>query len=333
MLPIPLVFILSPLNDGSGHMAAGGTVSVMKAQHSSVRMADENLHIELPSGKVKVRYVFKNEGKATKVLMAFPEDGYMLPPDKDKRVKKGESLFGYFRSWVDGKPFSVNRVLSDKEETAPDFQGYKHWWVKEVPFAAGQTRVVVNEYQGGLGWGPAWTPERSFSYTLRTGSTWKGGKIGNLQVTVDARGLEGFSPQTWSPHGWKHTGGIWTMSRSNFKPEEDISVRWPDGFYNFTINGKKYPDTLYELRPPPPMKFSPIRSGNEVFVPIPLVKPLLGAMVSTGGGKLTLVRGSHRIAIVGRPSKGGTMLPLRASAKGLGGTSDWKGDRLEIRLK
>jgi hypothetical protein len=90
---------------------------------------------------VDCTFVLHNTGKATRVLIGFPESGggdIVVP-------KMG---FEYFRSYVDGKRVQV-RVQEQRRESGPG--GYFRWYLKRVRFGAGQTRVIRNVYRAPLG--------------------------------------------------------------------------------------------------------------------------------------------------------------------------------------
>lgn len=295
-------------NDGSGSIGVGGTVGLRQGTHPTIRMVEEEIRVKLPERTVRVTFRFKNEGAATRVTMAFPENGYLGGGATKKDLKKTlQSNFGYFRTSVDGKPFRP-RLLKGSPNS--DGLGYDHWWVKEVPFAKGQTRTVVNEYQGGTTWGPPWSHSTGFTYVLRTGASWKGAKIGRSRVIVDVRDLKNNGPLHLAPQDhWKNANGIYTWERTNFKPEEDISVDWVNnGFLDITINGQSLADQWMEG------KFTnhkpPVRSGHEVFVTPKLAATLLPTQKPASGPRVNLVK----------------------KVLALGGKAVWKGEKLEITL-
>jgi hypothetical protein len=311
MLSACLVIALPAyFNDGSGSLGVGGTVGLRKGTHPTIRLVEEEIRVKLPERTVRVTFRFKNEGPATKVVMAFPENGYLgggaTPNDLKKRNR---SNFGYFRTAVDGKPFRPKLLKGAPQ--SEDGLGYDHWWVKEVPFAQGQTRTVVNEYQGGWSWGPPWMHQAGFEYVLRTGASWKGGKIGHTRVVVDARDIRNNGPVDLRPAGlWKGANGIYTWERRNFKPEDDISVIWTNGgFMDITLNGRPLTElwgegNFMEHKPP-------VRRGRDVFV-----SPMLAA---------TLLKST-------RFASSGPRVNLIQAVKAAGGKAEWAGERLVITM-
>jgi hypothetical protein len=106
-------------------------------------------------------------------------------------------------------------------------------------------------------------------------------------------------------------------------------VRWPDGFYDFVINGKSYPNALYEISPPPSMKISPVLDGQEVYVPSVLVKPLLGATATGSGASLRVAKGSKSFTV---PVSHQGRLPLTVMVSKLGGRASWQHGQLVITV-
>ena len=156
--------------------------------NGSIRMLEEHVFAKVPECRVKVTFVFNNEGPATTAVMIFPESGgyaaYTSRRDPDARKK---THFKYFHSWVDGKAVKVKRRLHDK--TFEDGYNYTNWWVKKVHFNAGQTRTIVDEYQGEPGWaGTGYPDTETFNYILQTGGSWKG-SIGSGTIQIDCRNL------------------------------------------------------------------------------------------------------------------------------------------------
>jgi hypothetical protein len=201
----------------------GGAPSVIKLaqkEHPSIRLVREDVFIKLPKGEVTARFVFRNEGPETTVLMGFPEKG-----GGDTSVTW--SNFDYFVSFVDGRRVKVQR-FGPKGEIVGD---YEIWWVKRVHFRKGQTRIVVNRYRGGFGYntsGMQW-----FTYVLSTGASWKG-TIGYARIVCDISGMKGDT--VWAdPH--KRVGHLLIWEFRNFEPKTDIEIQWWGGFWDFEING------------------------------------------------------------------------------------------------
>ncbi|HUV04424.1 MAG TPA: stalk domain-containing protein [Armatimonadota bacterium] len=215
-LSLVCLCIAAHADDGAVH-GVGGTIAPM-VEHPTVRMVREKVDAKLDWGGAKVRceFVFKNEGPATTVKIGFPEKAW----GEVGPIRRSD--FSGFKSWVDGKRVSTRFVPSRKppKEASQEFEA---WHVKDVGFGAGQTRLIVNEYTCPLGRDSG--GNRFFSYTLRSGKTWKG-KIGEAIITVDASEVSSYykvsPPESPKPYVLRGSRITWTLR--DFEPDEDISV-------------------------------------------------------------------------------------------------------------
>src|SRR5438270_7298538 len=78
-----------------GYVTGVGGAACLMHGHPTIRMVSEEVHIQLPEGKVSAQFVFKNEGAATTVEIGFPEKG------KDVLPRSRSHMVG-FQSLVDG---------------------------------------------------------------------------------------------------------------------------------------------------------------------------------------------------------------------------------------
>ena len=201
--------------DDSAMFEVAGTVAPM-GSHPTVRMLREKVDIKLGlfSAKVRCEFVFKNEGSATTVKMGFPEVGYEYHPELQQSKQTEKRTQTHFESWVDGKPVKTTFTYS----TGDEYGEYQAWTVKEVKFDKGQTRTVVNKYEGRVS--PFW--EESFRYVLSTGRNWKD-KIGKAIITVDTSELQRYwrvIPRT--PKGAVTKGSSINWVLKDFEPEQDV---------------------------------------------------------------------------------------------------------------
>ncbi|MDI6827529.1 MAG: DUF4424 family protein [Armatimonadota bacterium] len=216
---VSLVFMLVPTLYASANDTAvrgiSGSVAAM-AHHPSICMVSENVSAKIgwDTANVCCQFVFKNEGKTTSVKMGFPEEasGDVSP------IKR--PAFKSFRSWVDGKPVNTRFIPSRGSES--DDLEYTAWHVKDVAFAAGQTRLVVNKYEAPLGMDSM--GGKIFRYILKTGKNWKG-NINYAKIAVDVSEPLGFYSIVASPEGYVQRAGkvIWVFN--NFEPNEDVFIR------------------------------------------------------------------------------------------------------------
>lgn len=201
----------------------GGTVKLIKPEHSSVRMLWERVYAKLTSGddsgygaRVRCEFVFKNEGPAITLQMGFPEIGG--GSDEDSFAA---SQMLSFKSWVDGVPTATRYVRERK-----GYGDYSAWHVKNVHFNPGQTVRVTDEYVTPY---HDQSPQLLFNYILRSGSSWKG-KIGKAKITVDTSAVtQDFEHCSVWPSGYRHNAHRYTWVLRDFEPREDICIRLIDG--------------------------------------------------------------------------------------------------------
>lgn len=262
-------------------VGVGGSVQPL-GRHPTIRMVRETVHVtDVTNPHVTASFVFKNEGPATDVLIGFPNMGDMS--EIEGTVPAGLT---HFRSFVDGKPIAVKRIFSHRDlpKDLADTYDYLSWYVKRVHFDPGQTHVILDEYDGGLGSdgdGYVW-----FTYVLKTGASWKG-KIGAALVTVDLGPLGEYSPVTISPAGYVRRGSTVAWDIRNFKPRQDIQIYWVPYFIDISVNGyycfsqgysRDRPGT-FEFEPFAygPVDFVPLKRHHDIWLPVQTAANLLGA--------------------------------------------------------
>ena len=218
LAPLLLCLAIPAAANDTAMQGAGGAIQPMR-QHSSVRMVSERVDVKLRGAaraRVRCEFVFRNEGKTAVVKMGFPAyaSGDVRPLDK--------SDLWNFRSLVDGKPVKTTFVKAKpvSKQVVPE---YEAWYVKVVPFKAGQTRTVVDTYGGRLGESAygAGAIGKSFLYILETGKNWKG-TIGKAVITVDASNPPpGVRFKSASPKGYARRGNKFVWTLKDFEPVKD----------------------------------------------------------------------------------------------------------------
>jgi hypothetical protein len=217
-----LLLITCARSDDGAIIGIGGTIRPMKS-HPSLVLRSQVVKVKMNSeyADVDCTFVLHNTGKATSVLIGFPETG------GGTDVQPSAKGFEYFHSYVDGKPV---RVRVYKQEAYND--GYSRWYVKRVYFRAGQTRVIRNLYRMWLGFDSL--GGRSFAYTLSTGASWKG-KIGRADIIVQLTNLRNATRWSVHPKGYRRTGSQIVWRFRAFEPKEDIYVWFYPGGYRLYI--------------------------------------------------------------------------------------------------
>jgi len=226
-----------------GAAAAWADIATPRPQWTTVRMAAEEVNITVGEQRIQVDATFQmqNAGAASTVRMGYPLGLF-------------ETELRDFAVFVDGQALSGVQTEENAGGAAGDrmrpgmgpgrgggggaaagpaaepyrFSGpYRQWKVFDVPFAADGRKTIRVTY-----WvEPARLTDAErgsllfYSYTLRTGATWKG-KIG--QATIRVR-LDGVAPDRLvrvSPVGSERAenGRVLTWTLRDFKPTDDIEI-------------------------------------------------------------------------------------------------------------
>src|SRR5664280_2276402 len=164
---------------------------------------------------VHARFWFRNEGKAVTQQMGFPLGRELL---------SGFGIWGsQFKVTMDGAAVKTLN-FDEKKNTAGNSElAYDQWNTFEIPFAAGQSRLIDVTYtilpRGGY-----------FLYVLQTGRLWKG-PIGDLTIDVNFGRAAAF-PDLLSvqPAGYRLEGDHILWHFTNYEPEQDIEIEsmFPD---------------------------------------------------------------------------------------------------------
>jgi hypothetical protein len=233
ILPALLVQAVSAFavaNDG--WWAAAGGAGAFGKSHPHIRLLAEHVSIDLRNeyAAVAVEFLFRNEGPASHVTMAFPEE------------YGGPMRFGMeqFRSWVDGDRVMCRRKVIAANEEEND---WKAVWLKEVSFRQGHSRKVRVSYRSPYAGNTS--GDRLLTYILRTGASWKS-VIGRVKLTVDWTKMTALSkPElrledanvVWKSVGRRKSEAI----LKDLEPTADLQLSMVSGFWNFTLDGLRIP--------------------------------------------------------------------------------------------
>ncbi len=168
-----------------GWMPMNGSVMSFSGKHPSVRMVSETVRatVHRDTSDVGCDFVFKNDGDACAVRMAFPAAGENDWDDAKDEVD--QKVLSHFESTVDGKRVKTEHIVLDEGQDPQQNFEIRQWEVKTVPFARGATVHVHDQYQMPNGGSDVDADHRvrHFYYILATGGTWHG-KIGRADVIV-----------------------------------------------------------------------------------------------------------------------------------------------------
>lgn len=161
---------------------------------------------------VHARFWFRNEGQAVTQQMGFP---------LGREVLSGFGYFDYgFSATVDGTAIKTAEFTSPQNTSGSELT-YTMWRAFQVPFAAGQTRLLDVHYKIN-------PRDGYFLYVLQTGRLWKG-PIGDLSIDVNFRRAPVF-PDLLSvqPTGYHVQGTHLLWHFTDYEPEQDIEIESMD---------------------------------------------------------------------------------------------------------
>jgi len=215
-------------------------VATPRPQWTKVQLKSETVNIKLGEDRVDVEATFHmyNEGKSGKVRMGYPlgvfeeklNDFKVFVGGKElKNVKTQSKVTG------SGRPMPYGRRPrgAPKDTAAAEpyrFDGpYKEWKVFDVSMGGTERTTVKVTY-----WvkpakivGAEKRPLLHYTYTLRTGATWKG-KIEQAVIAVKLDGVDRKRIVRKVPVGSvaDKTGKTLTWTMRDFKPVDNIEITY-----------------------------------------------------------------------------------------------------------
>ncbi len=235
-------------NDG---VYGGSGVHPMPLTTSDVRMVEEHVVLRYDRSRaawdVTCDFTFENTSKAPVTLtVGFPfptvsedeeEGGNTATPAGKPEAKPGRPLVWDFVTLVGGKKVAVRETKTLTNTDIPDVN-YTFAYIWEVTFKPGERVEIRNTYTHGenaVSDGTVYA-----NYVLKTGTLWKGGKIGRSRLEVHMPGARHtlcsgdrlHEPTAFTPAGGKVTTDrkglsiLWDLK--DFAPSQDISVCYVD---------------------------------------------------------------------------------------------------------
>jgi len=210
-----------------------GDVATPRPKWTQVQMKSEAVVITLGESRVQVVATFNmyNHGDAATVKMGYPLGVF-------------EEKLNDFEVTVDERP--VKEVKTQAGSSKPSgpmrygrggksgteayrFQGpYKQWKTFDVPMGAKAAKTVKVSYwvkPAEVFLKPNAPPALFYSYTLKTGATWKGA-IEKAVITLKLDGVTADRIVRCAPNGYQKSadGRTLTWTMKDFKPTADIEV-------------------------------------------------------------------------------------------------------------
>lgn len=185
--------LLAPTAEANDGVFGGAGVHPIPLNSDDVRMLDEIVRLRLNpkdrAWEVSASFIFENTSSEPVTLtLGFPfpavhsEHDEVGLPDGVTKPAQGEPLVFDFTTTVRGEPVDARRSPTGLNDDRPDLR-YSFAWLWDVTFAPNERVHVVNTYRHGISatnFGGA-----SAMYVLKTGSTWKDGRIGHARLSVE----------------------------------------------------------------------------------------------------------------------------------------------------
>lgn len=211
---------------------------------------------------VEVRYVLKNQGGADQVTYGFPVDtgnGQLTGKDSDLKFEISED-----RSFA---PLPVQEIIRQNPFPASALpqggsygQTIRAWHVVSLNFAKGETKTLFVKYRvrnlgqtTGTSKDTLWAESaRKWIYDLSPSQTWGDGRVGRLEIEVDATPLlsKGIPVNRVEPAGATENKGIYRWSFENFdlRQAPDLVVEYnnPERQRNDEIESRLLPSSVVE---------------------------------------------------------------------------------------
>lgn len=257
-------------------LGIGGTWQPKNADSRTIRLMEQEIRVALPSRRVEVRSVFRNEGTSDTVEMRFLERGEAntigpFPP---------RGYLRDFRSFVDERRLKITRFVPDDGFAEAD-EEYRVFWVAHVPFKRGQTRIIRDTFIAGPMTEMIGAPEcgyrQRFEFDSSGAAYWKG-RVPLQRVIFDVQGLRDVSELKFSPPA-RNKGATFEWQRRDVKPLNGFEVSWWPGIRHFQVDGQFPLQRCIVLRQGTGKnglgQIYPREIGGKIWVPIRLLQQWL----------------------------------------------------------
>ncbi|NPV70588.1 MAG: hypothetical protein HPY55_08095 [Firmicutes bacterium] len=193
--------------------------TVRPIRDGQVEMVEEDVRVRVTpkDSTVTCRFVFRNTGPATEILMGFPEEA--TEPGREMGDDVG---IHEFKTWVAGLEVPVRREKGGP--TTPSSESakqYPFWWTWPLSLKAGETVEVRNSYRVRNTF--VSNGEVRTGYILTTGRAWKG-PIGRAKVTFEFAGPRPYEVVHAFPGLYRFEGDNLVWEWTGFEPAADIEV-------------------------------------------------------------------------------------------------------------
>jgi hypothetical protein len=244
LLLLAATLALAPAALANDGVYGGSGTLPMPLTTTEIAMVEEHVVLRWDSKRkawnVRCEFVFENTSRepvALTVGFPFPvvdaQGGDVSAPEGQRPAEPDRPLVWNFRTQVDGRSVRAREARTITNPALPDVS-YEFAYLWDVSFPPQRRVRVRNTYQHGISAvadGTQWA-----AYALKTGTLWKGGRIGRsrIEVIVEDRRLALCPPEYGGgaarvlPDGGvarntpKGVEVRWDLA--DFEPKDDVSV-------------------------------------------------------------------------------------------------------------
>ncbi|MEZ4265737.1 MAG: YARHG domain-containing protein [Myxococcota bacterium] len=242
-----LLALASPALANDGIYGGSGSLP-MPLTSTEVAMIEEHVVLRWDAKhrawNVTCDFVFENtSAEPVSLTIGFPfpvvdpDAGDTSAPDGQPQPEAGRPLVWKFRTQVDGRAVRAREARTITNPALPDVS-YDFAYLWDMTFPPGRRVKVRNSYQHGISAvadGTQWA-----AYALKTGTLWKGGRIGRSRIEVITQGprlavcpaeMGGLQTQILPAGATVRTTAreievAWDLT--DFEPRDDLSVCFVD---------------------------------------------------------------------------------------------------------
>ena len=192
------------------------SVSITEEECSGYYDSDEEECYIFTHWDARLQYVFRNNGPAQTLLIGLP---FQFPPNDGMSDIVGPSAvdeISGFQTLIDGASAEVTE-MNKTEHPALEFSRV---YFVEVPFQAGQTRILTHIYQAYAGGNSSGA--KHFNYILRTGANWAG-PIEDVRIDFQ---LPSMTPCIESSLEFELDNTWMRIHRTNWIPDQDFEIEF-----------------------------------------------------------------------------------------------------------
>ena len=228
--------------------SVNATGNLVPKRKAGIVLRDELLQVKLESdwAEVEVLYTLQNRGAADTMTYGFPIDAasVYVPYNFDQSIEGFEILDGNRRLEITKVIRQVNGDgMSGADMTEQPYGNLvRNWFMTTLRFDRRETKMLAVRYrvrcmgkESGTSATHFWEQSpRLFTYTFKPAATWGQGRVGHLEIVVDASRLKAtqIPVNSVAPTGWRNEDGKyhWAWDNADLGKLPDLAVNFDNGF-------------------------------------------------------------------------------------------------------